>query len=300
MEFKKPITVVVTTDEHYMVLLAALIKSIEKSSSHKNPIHLFIIADRIKKKAKEQLEQSINQNIIAVYWKNMEDIIPAWFKIPRDWTSYPTNIYMRLLIPYFLNENIDRVLYLDVDMIVRKDIAALFETNMNGQIVAAVRDQRVLTFGNSWGGIKNYAAMGLSANLPYFNTGLLLIDLKKWIDFDVTKKVVECIEHYKYFANYPDQYGLNVVLVDNWMELDPKWNCFSSGLEPHPYIIHFVDRKPIFTTYKGNPLYKDIFFGYLNSTQWKEATLVGEIVRFKKKLKNIIGKLKNTVFPSGN
>ncbi|TAG12353.1 MAG: glycosyltransferase family 8 protein [Sphingobacteriia bacterium] len=283
--------IVATTDAHYMVLLAALIKSLEYTLEEDALICFHIIEVKLTPQLKKQMEDSVDARRIEIDWVHLSNDLLNKFKLPLDRSSYPQDIYMRLLIPYILDPSIQKVLYLDVDMVVLKSVSSIFETDLGECIIAAVKDQRVTSFGHSWGGIKNYKMLGLSPDLPYFNTGLLLIDIQSWRAFEVTKKVFECISKNKQYANYPDQYGLNVVLAEKWKQLDPRWNYFSCGDDPRPFLVHFVGRKPIFGSYNGNSRYKELFFGYLKNTKWYNLGAVSELERYKQKLSIVFSKL---------
>ena len=266
----KSLNIVVASDNHYIILLAALIKSIEANLSKGHTITVYIIEDNVSDENKVKLQKSINTNITSLIWKEMNSVIPEGMKLPLDRSSYPLNIYMRLFIPYFIPEEIERVLYLDVDMIVLKDIATLFENDLEKYVIAAVLDPRIITFDNSWGGVLNYNELGLAPDTRYFNTGLLIMNTKKWREQSVTEKIIECIDNNKKFANYPDQYGLNVVLANQWLELSPLWNHFSTlPANETPYLIHFVERKPIYKAYNYSEEFKKIFYSYLKQTEWK-------------------------------
>ncbi len=285
---KKPITIVLVSDNHYIILLAALVKSIEETIRKDQPINIYLIDDNISGENKQKLLNSINPNITTIYFKEMANVIPEGITLPFDRSSYPLNIYLRLFIPYFIPQEIEKVLYLDVDMIVQKDISTLFDLNISDYPIAAVLDPRIITFDNSWGGILNYKELNLPAKAKYFNTGLLLIDLHKWRDLNLTEKIIDCINANKKFANYPDQYGLNIVLANMWFELDSLWNHFSSiETKASPYLIHFVEKKPIYSSYKSNKVFKKKFYYYLNQTAWKNHKPINEFIRLLKKVKNI-------------
>jgi len=290
MNTVKPLNIVVASDNHYIILLAALIKSIEENIRKGQIIQVYIIEDNVSESSQKKLQRSINSAITNLVWKGMNDVIPKGMNLPLDRSSYPLNIYMRLFIPYFIPEAIEKVLYLDVDMIVQKDITELFEIDLGDAVVGAVLDPRIITFDNSWGGVLNYKELGIDGTTRYFNTGLLLMNTKKWREQQVTEKIIDCIDRNKKYANYPDQYGLNVVLANQWFELNPLWNHFCTFEHPDPYLIHFVQRKPIYQSYDNSPEFKDIFYKYLNQTQWKNFKPIGESTRYFKKLKNIIQK----------
>lgn len=296
METSNSISIVVTTDEHYLVLLAGLIKSIEAHNESENNFNFYIIADHISIEHRKKMEESVDKSITTIYWKELNEVVPEGFSIPIDWSSYPCNIHFRLFIPFFIPKEVKKVLYLDVDMIVLKDLGSLMEVNLEGFIIAAVTDSRIFTLGNHWGGILNYDALDLSPALPYFNTGLLLINCEEWMAFNTTEKIIQCIIKNKHFANYPDQYGLNVVLANRWKQLNPLWNYFSDGVHTSPYIVHFVSRKPIYASYKGNPFYQKLFWKYLQKTTWDDEVKIGELRRYSKKVKNILQKVLYTFF----
>jgi len=289
----KPLTVVVACDNHYLILLAALIKSIEANIRINQRVNVYVIEDKLSEANKQKLSMSVDATITTLFWQQMEAVIPQGMQLPLDRSSYPLNIYMRLFIPYFIPTDIDRVLYLDVDMIVQQDISTIFENDIENKVIAAVLDPRIITFDNSWGGIMNYKELGLSGTSKYFNTGLILMNTKKWRELDITRKIIDCIDSNKKFANYPDQYGLNVVLANQWLELSPLWNHFST-IEPNekPYLIHFVERKPIYQSYNYNQEFKNTFYHYLNQTEWKGFKPIGESSRYIKKFKNILNKIK--------
>jgi len=295
MEHSKKITVVVVSDDHYLILLAALVRSIEAHLHKDTTMDLWVVEDDVSKANKDKLASSVDKSITTLHWKNVHEVIPAGTKLPLDQSSWPLNIYMRLFIQNFIPADVEKVLYLDVDMIVLKDLSALFETDIRNYIIAAVTDSQVKTFDNSWGGIMNYKELRLPGDAKYFNTGLLLINLPKWRENNTTAKILEVIHDNKKFANFPDQYGLNIVLTNKWVELDPLWNHFATVDNVNPYIIHFIQRKPIYKTYSNSPVYRDRFYKYLNDTAWKNTKPIGESKRYIKKIKNVLNKLTKKV-----
>lgn len=289
---KKQLNIVVITNDHYVILLAALIKSIEANLINNHQLIFNIIDDKINLTNKEKLTNSVNHQISILKWINMDGLIPSHIDLPLDRTSYPLNIYMRFFIPYFMDESVEKVLYLDVDMIFQADVSTLFEFDLSHHVVAAVQDSRIKTFNNSWGGIKNYKKLGLDGNTMYFNSGLLLMNLKLWRSLGITDKLIKCMNENIYYANYPDQYGLNVILVNQWLVLDKKWNHFADLVsDTDPFVIHFVQRKPIYKSFNGVQQFRDKFYYYLQMTEWKNFVPIREISRLVNKSKIVFNKL---------
>lgn len=296
MKEQEPITIVVVCDDHYLILLAALIKSIEVNHKSDKKINLYIVEDGVKPNNKNKLIASVNPNLTKVNWISLAEAVPPGIKLPLDRSSYPLNIYMRLFIAYFIPQTIEKVLYLDVDMLVLEDISQVYNHNIADKVIGAVTDHRIKTFDNSWGGILNYKELGLAADTPYFNTGLLLINTKLWREQNITQNIIDCIYNNKKFANYPDQYGLNVVLANQWYKIDLRWNYFSTEDDLEPYLVHFVSRKPIYKSYNSKPKYQTLFFEYLNKTVWKGFKPVGESVRYVKKIENVMVKIGKMIY----
>lgn len=286
------IPLVIVTDEHYIIHLAALLKSIEQNHKTGEKIAVYVISDNVKLSSRIKIQKSIDPAMFTIAWIKMEDAIPNGVTLPLDRTSYPVTIYLRLFIQHIVPEGTKKALFLDVDMLVVSEISALYNQELGDKVIAAVQDPRLLTFDNDWGGILNYRELGFAADTKYFNTGLIIFDIPKWKEQGLTQKVISCINDNIKFANYPDQYGFNVILAHQWLELDTKWNYFASGDIPDPYIIHFISRKPFYTSYDNNPAYKALFYEYVKLTEWHSAKPIGELNRYIKKLNNILVKFK--------
>jgi lipopolysaccharide biosynthesis glycosyltransferase len=286
------ITIVVACDDHYLIMLGALLKSIEKN--HKTPelIDVYVIDDNVSSRNKRRLHQSIDEQMFTLHWIPIKDAVPKGMNFPLVHNSYPLNTYIRLFIPHFMPKHIKKVLFMDVDMLVLNDISNLWHIDIGDHIIGAVTDSITRFVGNlEGGGIANYEELGLHPETKYFNAGLQLINIPKWLENNVTEKIINCINDNRKYANMGDQYGLNVILCDKYFEIDPMWNYMANGDHPTPHLIHFIHRKPFYKSYFNNPSYQKLFYEYLSETKWKDARPIGESVRYLKKLSNVIQKL---------
>jgi lipopolysaccharide biosynthesis glycosyltransferase len=290
MNAAEKITIVVASDDHYAVLVAPLIKSIEVNHHTQEKIDFYIIDDGISLKNRQKLQATTNPDMTTLHWIKSSEVIPAGVKIPVDNTAFPFTTYFRLFAPYVIPPEVSKVIYLDVDMIVVEDIAKLWHTDIQDHLFAAVQDWQETVSKHSWGGIPNYQELGIPPQTKYFNAGLLLINTRKWRENGVVHQVIKCLEDNKKHVNYADQYGLNVALYDQWQVLDKNWNCFATFEYPNPYIIHFLDIKPIFNTYNSRPEYKDEFFKYLELTPWRGYKPVSGKRRLIRKIYNKLRK----------
>lgn len=126
--------------------------------------------------------------------------------------------YYRILLSSILPDSVSKVLYLDCDIIVRKDISDIFETDLKTSGVAAVRDLMTSPVNK-----EHCSQLNFGLNSKYFNSGVMLINLDYWRTNDIESKLIE-FSRRKRFVYFHDQDALNFVFKDSWIELSPKWN----------------------------------------------------------------------------
>lgn len=274
--------IVVVSDNPFAVLLSALLNSLQTNYKGADDIDFYIVNDKISAANIERIRKTVTNKKIHLIWKKLSEAIPAHLNIPLDNTTFPSNTYARICIPYFINPNAQRAIYLDVDMIVCSDITHLWNIDLEGKPIAAVAD-RSETVGSGWGGIKNYKQLGLNPESRYFNSGMFVLDLNKWRAQKIPEKAFKCAEENYAYISFADQYSLNVIFNENWKELDRSWNCYAQNDDESPNIIHFTGMKPIFTGYSGNQLYKKIFYSYLEQTPFKGYKPKNTMMRYIKK-----------------
>lgn len=284
-----PITLVMVCDNHLVVMLATLLKSIEKCHTGTESINIYIINDGIKKANISRISRVISSDKINIFWKTMKEAIPNHIKLPKDNTTYPICAYARICAPHFLSEDIKKAIYLDVDMLVLRNIKELWNIDIGNYVIAAVQD-RFEVVSSPYGGIRNYKELGLTPETKYFNSGLLVINLQKWREMNATELVISTIEMNSEYVTFADQYALNVVFANNWYELDFRWNNFGLNTNKDPYLIHFTGVKPLFKGYSSNLEYKEEFYKVLKMTPWKDYTPKRNYIWRFKKVMNMISK----------
>jgi lipopolysaccharide biosynthesis glycosyltransferase len=286
------IHVALASNNGYVVLMAALIKSIAFNHHTDENIVFHLLSDQISKSNKEKINSSVELSPeIILNWIEAEEVFPPNIKFPADKSAFPKTAYLRLFAPALMKSAVKKLIYFDVDMIVRSDISQLWNIDLQGHTMAAVLDVGK-TVGCVWGGIPNYKELGLPANAKYFNSGLMIIDCEQWVNQNIPKKVFKVMDDHIEHVNYADQYGLNVVFAQNWLEIDPLWNWFANNYHPNPYNIHFLDIKPFYKSYNSDLEFRKEFFKYLDMTPWKGMALKSDfyrvlhkaIIKIKKKL----------------
>jgi lipopolysaccharide biosynthesis glycosyltransferase len=285
------ITIVVASDNHYAILIAALLKSIEVN--HKTPEHIdfYIINDGIAESSIRKINTIPDPSRITIKWRKRSEIVPKEVVIPADTSAFPFTAYMRLFAPYVVDATLDKYIYLDVDTIVQDDISKLWNTNLGEYTIAAAQDVGK-TFDCEWGGVPNYLELGYTADTLYFNSGVQVVNPKKWREQNITTQAIDVLVKHHQHVKLADQYAFNVIFANKWLQLDPLWNWFAFQEDVKPSLIHFLDIKPIFKSYHSQPIYKDIFFQYLNMTPWRGYKPKGN---YRRLIQKVINKLKKKI-----
>lgn len=159
--------------------------------------------------------------------------------------------YFRLFVPDLLRDRYRRILYIDVDTWIEDARPfALFDLDMRGKAIAAVRDLVVAFDPDTDGELAATIGKGKAA---YFNAGVLLVDVAAYNALRPLAKMTALAGRHVGRRAYRDQTVLNAFFRDRWLELSPAFNFFARGLSGPlvrafpPSITHFAGpQKPWF------------------------------------------------------
>jgi len=180
------------------------------------------------------------------------------------------------------------VLYLDSDTIVRGDLEALWNTDLQGNTLGACIEATMNR--------KRREAIGLK-NTPYYNSGVLLIDLKLWHDRRAGARVLDFYRSRAGAFFAPDQDAINGALAGEILTLSPKYNFYTmcwyypyrvlvklsqpASYVPedvfrdalaHPAIIHYLGEVRPWRQGNGHKYAAD-YHHYLSLTQWRDTPM---------------------------
>jgi lipopolysaccharide biosynthesis glycosyltransferase len=217
-------------DDRYLPHMATMLRSLLRHNAAPR-IHLF--HHKIDLRALAKLK-----SLAARYGGTMKcyDMASKDFKDFRVDGHASIANYYRLLAPQLLPMDVDRVVYLDSDIIVRRSLTDLWSVDLTDYALAAVEDR-----------IKSLAIdLGLPVGAKYFNSGVLLINLTYWRKYKVDERAIAFIKDNPLKVQYWDQDALNATLVHCWKELPEVWNwneqyiCQTQyPLLSDPAIVHF-------------------------------------------------------------
>ena len=124
--------------------------------------------------------------------------------------------YYRILLPEILSEDIDKVLYLDCDIIVLGNVKELFEIELNDKALAACQDASPYTN-------LHRRQLGLDLKEKAFCSGLMVINLGYWRRTGAEEKLIEYSKREREVVYLHDQDSLNYVFKNQWYVLPYKW-----------------------------------------------------------------------------
>ena len=174
----------------------------------------------------------------------------------RDY--YSTSTYYRLFLPD-LFPLVTKAIYLDSDIVVRTDIANMYNIDLGDKFVGCVADASVQIIPE----FQKYVETVLGVPYQeYFNAGILLMDFKKLREWGFERKATKLLSHVT-FKVAQDQDVLNYLMKDKTLLLDKKWNVMPLGDKiENPHIVHY---NLIFKPWKHKDImYEEYFWDVAN------------------------------------
>ena len=288
----EPIIIVCSADEKYAMPLAVMARSAIENLNKYRDIVLYVIDGGISTENREKIIKSLPCQKCKVVFLNAPTILMRDLELAHQYCveeSIESNKYLslaaynRLLIAELLPEVCEKAIYLDCDLIIKGDLEQIWQIDLKENYALAVQDFWINSL-SAPNGLLNYKDLGLDANAKYFNSGVMVINIKKWREDNIFSRSVDYFTKNKHYVRYHDQDILNALLAEKWSEIDPRWNVtpvihdyagwkespFSeeiyNNLIQDPWIIHFASEKKPWNSRKT--LLKENFFHYVDMTAW--------------------------------
>lgn len=233
--------------------------------------HVYVFHTDLDEKMKKHIEESLPQEIQWNFIFVPEEIFADFVTTKR----YPKEIYYRLAAPYLLPQNLERVLYMDVDTVVINSLMELYESDFeDNYFMGCTNTQLFLQKVN-----QVRLGMDVEKDVPYINTGVLMMNLPLLRENLNFADICEFSEKKKQMLILPDQdiltalYGEHVKLIDKLLynlsdrtilvyNADPRNKPIDrEWVKDNTSIIHYFGRnKPWKSKYIGilGDFYKEI------------------------------------------
>lgn len=250
-------TFVFSTDLGFVPCLAVLLRSILDHADRKRSYRLVVLHSELDAENMQTLD-AMTLDFLNVHLEFID--VTAEMAGYRFYTENRDNItreaYFRLLIPWLLPET-EKAVYLDCDMVALTDVAVLYDTDVDGVLLAAARDLvGIGIYYSGRFGRRDYFDQELCFPNPddYFISGVLVMNLVRFRERFTQKQLLD------YAASRPwqfhDQDVLNLISQDEKRLISAQWGALGRSeyerfLSPqlrleamnayaHPYLFHFA------------------------------------------------------------
>ena len=210
-------------DENFALPLGVCLDSIfESNQGEELTVHVITqgLSDKTLSRIKKTEEKYGSPGSVKIY--NITDDIFSQYPISDQ---FPESIYFRYLYAQLLPDSIERIIYIDCDTVVLSCLRELWKIPLDDDILlGAVEDRNgddilIRNRIGRWDG-------------TYFNSGVLLMNLKVWRRLDAFKVLADFIRNNHDICIYPDQDAINVVFASRMVRLPYKYNFTISFIEP--------------------------------------------------------------------
>lgn len=206
-------------DDNYMQHCTAMVCSVlENNKGHQFVVHL--LQAGLSQEARKTFEELCRRYDAMITFYDIDNSIFANFKY-REHLSVAA--YYRILLPTLLPESVEKILYLDCDVVVMKDITELYDLELDGYGLAAIRDCAI--FNNH-----HRQLMGLELDDKIFCSGVMMINLKYWRENHCLESMMDYAERYGDQFYMEDQDLLNHEFRRHWFELPHKYGKTPLGI----------------------------------------------------------------------
>lgn len=222
-------------DNYVMPYLVCMVSILENNKSEK--ISFYLITTGLKDENIKKFTKMADIYGQKVFVKIISSDL--YNELPYD-KKYSYATYNRFMIPKVVD--VSKILYLDGDIIVRKNLSELWNTNLDDFACAVVEDQRAddIIIHNR-----------LKIDSTYFNSGVQLMNLDYWRKNDIGKMLIQFLRDFPERCLYMDQDAANAKLEGKLLFLDYKYNVQEDWfLPPSRYLIHYSKWEKVFNAIK--------------------------------------------------
>lgn len=281
------IHIAVNIDSQYVRFCSVTLASIFENNQNES-FFIHVICNGLSSNDENSLTR-----LVRSYHSNIRFYVPdekllEGFAIKRFSKRISMATYYRCFLADVLPSDVDRVIYLDCDILVLNKLRPFWETDLEGQGIAVIRDTAASES-------SRYQVLHYPLTYSYFNAGVFLADLNYWRKMDVTEQSITLYHEHPERIIFNDQDILNILFCDKKIEVSEKWNMqdgfyrrkrkdgvlISDAEMKAPAILHFTNRKP--WEYDNQHPLRHLFFVYQDYTDWKGNTpfnFIGRIKRF--------------------
>ena len=215
-----PINVCIVFDDHYIQPACVAINSLFANTRARVDVYALTAVSATNADLLRKIAARYNQIIHVIPTSSVKSKVLHG----ASYFSNATDIaYAYTWMPEYLPEDVKRIIFLDSDLLVRDDIAKLWNVDLDGEIVAAMPEY----FVNSLSDAKR--------NYPHdeFNAGVMVLDIESWRKSTITEDAVNWItyqEQNPHRCQFWSQTAFNMAVAGRWVSLPISWNTTAHAL----------------------------------------------------------------------
>ena len=165
-------------------------------------------------------------------------------------------MYYRLMLPELLPEDVDRILYLDIDVIVNQNIADFYKTDFGGKLLIATKDPEVETFFRTDAPEdkerNRFFKRLIAEGMTYFCSGVIIFHIEELRKSYSFQKYMEIFSTIRDKVSLPDQDLLNYVHKDEVKLVDEKkYGLFTQTAHQNGMIYEEAKREAVILHFTG-------------------------------------------------
>lgn len=285
-------------DENYVRPLTVMLHSAASSLQPGRHLHVVLFDGGIEESSFNGIRESLVDFPVTI------DILrPDLSQVSDLMTSHHIThtAYLRLMAARLLPESVEKVIYLDSDVLVQDDLTKMWEMDLGDNYCLAATDiscpfidarevdspelQACKPWLNAISPVANWRELGMDGSANYFNSGVMLLNLRKWREDNIEQELFDCLRENEKYIWCWDQYALNVVFAGKWGQLPIRWNQGAHAFEypdaehcpvdhdsfvamrDRPAIIHYTTEWKPWDYEPFHPL-RETYYDQLDLTAW--------------------------------
>ncbi len=261
---RKEIPIFLAVDDNYISFLAVTIQSILDNSSKDYKYSIKVLNTGISEENIKKIKKYERDNFKIEFVDVSKPLEELGLRL-HTCIYYTQTTYYRLFIPSMYPQY-DKAIYLDCDLIVRSDIAKLFNINIGNKLVGAVSDEYVMTTPKLHRYITN--GLGFGRVSDYFNAGVLLMNLKEMRNQKFEETFIDLLAKYKFIVQ--DQDYLNIICKGQVHYISGMWDKMPCVQDVDVNKIHLVHYNLIWKPWHAEIPYSEEFWYYVDKTEFKD------------------------------
>ncbi|HEX8358421.1 MAG TPA: glycosyltransferase family 8 protein [Segetibacter sp.] len=219
---KKCIHVGLAFDHNYLTPFFVVLTSIF-ANNKESEFNIHAIATGVNAEDIRKIENFVRRNNSKIFFYKIEaDQLAGLVTLKDSYLSIAA--YYRLFFPFLVPESVEKLLYLDSDIVVIESLEELYNTDIRNYPYGAVAEVNATV---------NRPDLGIFERGIYFNSGVMLINIAEWKKQRVSERAIQYVHENPEKIVFADQDALNATADNKYYKLDPKYNVLPFDIPGH-------------------------------------------------------------------